>query len=418
MHSIIETRRSRTSLIIFIILAVFGSYFTLHTLLSPQQPLLPFFSTPFGFASSKTTYHNYTSAFSFDLDLATNPSWMALIPNTTSLGSLSIPGTHDTFTNNLIHNVGFQCQNHDLVTQLHAGLRYFDVRGRLVYDPADSERKDPPLIAIYHGHVATGYDFPYVLQTVFDFLEAHPTEGVILRVKEEGAPLPVGRSTPAADAQADEDEEWVSEKYNTTFEEAFNYYRHTNPLTAPGCAQHLLTPWPRSPSDDESSSSSSSRMVPTMGELRGRALVLYEFQTKAADDPDPPDYGIRWTSPHIALEDMWVILAPELLEQKWAAVRANLEAAGAARLDDDVLFLSHLSASVGVTPIEAAAGPLLERTNGSVILGLNERTGRWLEEGWGGKTGVVMADFPGRRLVEGILERNTWLMGKEGVDWA
>lgn len=409
MHSLIETRRSRTSLIIFLILAVFGSYFTLHALLSPQQPLLPFFSNPFwatGSASSKTTYHNYTSAFSFNLDLAINPSWMARIPNTTSLSSLSIPGTHDTFTNNLIHNVGFQCQNHDLVTQLHAGLRYFDVRGRLVYDPADSERENPPVIAIYHGHVATGYDFQYVLETVFDFLEEHPTEGVILRVKEEGAPLPVGRSSPAADAQADEDDEWVSEKYNTTFEEAFNYYRHTNPLTAPGCAQHLLTPWPPSPKGE--SSESSSRMVPTLGELRGRALVLYEFATTA-----DPGYGISWTSPHIALEDMWVILAPELLEQKWAAVRANLEAAAGAREGEDVLFLSHLSASVGVTPIEAAAGPLLDRTNGSVILGLNERTGRWLEKGRGGKTGVVMADFPGRRLVGEILKRNEWLLDKD-----
>lgn len=407
MHSLIETRRSRrsrTSLIIFIIiLAICGSYFTLNILLLPTHPLLPFFS------STTTTYHNYTSAFAFDVDLANNPSWMALIPNTTSLSSLSIPGTHDTFTNNLIHNIGFQCQNHDLITQLHAGLRYFDVRGRLIYDPADSEkRENPPVIAIYHGHVATGYDFEYVLQTVFDFLEERPTEGVILRVKEEGAPLPVGRSSLAADAQVDEEEEKLAtpnDKYNTTFEEAFNYYRHTNPHTAPGSAQHLLTPWPTSPSDE----SSSSRTVPTMAELRGRALVLYEFPTI---DPNP-GYGIRWTSPHIALEDLWVILAPELLEQKWAAVRANLEAAAAAQPGEDVLFLSHLSASVGVTPIEAAAGPLLDRTNGSVIPGINERTGWWLEDGRGGKTGVVMADFPGRRLVEDILKRNEWLIEKE-----
>lgn len=270
----------------------------------------------------------------------------------------------------------------------------------------------PPLIGIYHGHVATGYTFEDVLQAVFAFLDAHPSEGVILRVKEEGAPLPIG----------DPDQNWVSGTYNTTFEEAFNYYRHTNPRTAPGCAAHFLTPWPSTMTSSSSSSADAepARLVPTMGEMRGRVLVLYEFTTTsavAAEGDQEAGYGIKWTSPHIALEDLWVILAPELLEKKWAAVRGNLAAAGASAVDADVLFLSHLSASVGVTPIEAAAGPLPDRTNGTVITGLNERTGRWLQGGGAGaagKTGVIMADYPGRKLVEEILRRNEWLLEGSG----
>lgn len=242
-----------------------------------------------------------------------------------------------------------------------------------------------PVIGIYHGHVSTGYDFQDVLQTVFSFLDENPSEGVIMRVKEEGAPLPIGSPS----------DNWESGTYNTTFEEAFNYYRLTNPITAPGSKKHLLTPWPEK----------EARLVPTMGEMRGRVLVLYEFETLSTS------YGIPWTSSHIALEDMCIILNPALLEAKWDAVRRNLEAAAVSADDGDVLFLSHLSASVGVTPIEAAAGPLEDRTNGTVIDGLNERTGTWLEaKGTTGKTGVIMADFPGQRLVGNILERNAWLM--------
>lgn len=407
MDSPFPNRRSRTSITIFTVLAVFGGYFVLHVLGTiPWRPILPALT----WNSSPTvemTYHNYTSAYSFDLDLAKHAAWMARIPDHITLNALSIPGTHDTLTYDLVTNPGYQCQNHDLATQLRAGLRYFDIRGRLVYNASATAGEDgeetlapqPPVIAIYHGHVPTGYDFEYVLQTVFAFLDENPSEGVILRVKEEGAPLPMG--SPA--------ENWASGIYNVTFEEAFNYYRLKHPLTAPGCAQHLLTPWPPSSPD---SGSSNSRLVPTVGEMRGRALVLYEFPTGPA-----ADYGIAWTSPHIALEDMWIILAPELLEAKWDAVRKNLELAAVSADDSDVLFLSHLSASVGVLPIEAAAGPLPDRTNGTEIKGINERTGKWLEgefvAGAAGKTGVIMADFPGRRLVEGILRWNEWLVHEE-----
>lgn len=392
MPNIVQHRRSRTSIAIFTLMAIFGGYFLLHLFVTPQYPILPTFSAPW---TTKTqppaSYHNYTSAYSFDLDLATNPSWMSRIPDTVNLNSLSIPGTHDTLTFELVDNKVFQCQNHALKTQLQAGLRYLDIRGRLVYNAslgADQE----PVIGIYHGHVSTGYDFQDVLQTVFAFLDENPSEGIIMRVKEEGAPLPIGSPSDT----------WESGTYNTTFEEAFNYYRSTNPATAPGCKRHLLTPWPEK----------EARLVPTMGEMRGRVLVLYEFETVSAS----ASYGIPWTSSHIALEDLWIILNPALLEAKWDAVRRNLEAAAVSAEDSDVLFLSHLSASVGVTPIEAAAGPLEDRTNGTVIDGLNERTGKWLEaKGSTGKTGVIMADFPGQRLVADILKRNAWLMKDHGA---
>lgn len=389
-----HSRRSRTSITIFTLLAILCGYFLLHLLISPLQPILPLFDIPSTKTPAPATYHNYTSSFSFDLNQAVNPDWMSHIPDDVYLNSISIPGTHDTLTFDLVDNEVFQCQNHDLKTQLRAGLRYFDIRGRLLVN-ASTAASQPPRIGIFHGHVSTGYTFQDVLMALFSFLDEHPSEGIVMRLKEEGTPVPIG----------DPSENWETGTYNTTFEEAFNYYRLNNSLTAPGCEAHLLHPWPTHPAR---------AMLPTMAELRGRVIVLYEFETAGGGGDY---YGIPWTSEHITLEDMWIVMDPSLLAAKWDAVRQNLQLAAASADDGDVLFLSHLSASVGVTPIEAAAGPLADRTNGTVIMGINDRVGQWLEDGEAtagdkGKTGVVMGDFPGQRLVEDILKRNAWLTRK------
>ena len=82
----------------------------------------------------------------------------------------------------------------------------------------------------------------------------------------------------------------------------------------------------------------------------------------------------------------------------WRSFASN----GTKRMDAK-LYLSHLSASVGVLPIEAAAGT----RNGSVA-GINDRTGMWLRGVGEGieRVGVVILDFPGRELIRQVLGRN------------
>lgn len=390
-----QTRRSRTNVIVMAVLVVVCFYLVLQLPSSTLRTIA--WSSP----EKMPSYQNYTSSFSFDLDRSVHPEWMARVPDQTSLASLSIPGTHDTETFDLVNNTKFQCQNHDLKTQLRAGLRYFDIRGRLVIEEAGGGEETTPVIGIFHAQVYTGYTLEDVLLTLFDFLDQHPTEGIIMRLKMEGPP--VRRKPDGAWVDEEEEQEADTAAHNAAFEEAFNYYRLKNTRTEPGSTKHLLLPWP-SPS-----APAGSPLLPTMAQLRGRVIVLQEF-------PSPPGvtYGVPWTSPHISLEDLWIIVDQEHLEDKWRAIRESLEAAAASPPGLDVLFLSHLSASVGVTPIEAAAGPL-EAVNGSMIEGMNDRTGRLLEkvveDGQQGKTGVVMGDFPGQRLVDAILARNAWLTG-------
>ncbi|EGY13932.1 hypothetical protein VD0002_g8730 [Verticillium dahliae] len=313
--------------------------------------------------SQDNCYRGYLSEYSFDVDEALHPDWMKAISDDANITSLSIPGTHDTLTFDIRDEL-FQCQNNNLSAQLRAGMRYLDVRGRLVDDA----------IQIYHAEMFTGYSFVDVLTTVSAFLDAFPSEAIIMRLKEEGHPH--GTNT-------------------ITFEQAFLQH-----IKAEGQKHRFYAPpakafWP----------------LPTLGTLRSGILLLQNFAA-----PQSGPHGLIWGSNDMILEDLWIIPSLEHLYMKWDAVEHALtSAADPANDDNAALYLAHLSATVGVLPIQAAAGGI----NGSVE-GINDQTGRWLdrgsETGTGGRTGVVIIDFPGRALVDAVLARNKGLVAR-GLDF-
>ncbi|KAI5459762.1 PLC-like phosphodiesterase [Mariannaea sp. PMI_226] len=300
-------------------------------------------------------YHGYQSAYSFDADLAHYPTWMASIPDDVLLSDLSIPGTHDTMTYD-IGEEGLQCQNWNLSMQLNAGLRYFDIRARL----QDNE------LQIYHGDGYTGFSFTNVLLSMFEFLDNHPSEAIVMRLKQEGKP--------------------IGKENTISFEEAFNNYRQKDPLTAAGAIDHFHV-------------YNSTAPLPSLGNLRNRIFILQQFP----DQHGP--YGVEWEGKQMKLEDLWIIPDIYHLADKWTAIRNALELAATAAHDNSVLYLAHISASVGVLPIEAAAGPL-NRT----VSGMNDMTGQWIEDFEDNpdtsRTGIVILDFPGRRLIDAILRWN------------
>jgi 1-phosphatidylinositol phosphodiesterase len=106
------------------------------------------------------------------------PGWMSTIDDTANLASLSIPGTHDSAALYEPAPGTAKCQNLTLAEQVAAGVRYFDIRCRHLDD----------MFAIYHGPVDEQLDFDQVTQTMLDFLDAHPTETVMMSVKEESEP--------------------------------------------------------------------------------------------------------------------------------------------------------------------------------------------------------------------------------------
>lgn len=168
-----------------------------------------------------------------------NPSWMASIPDDQLLSEVTMPGTHNTMA--LYGGVYAECQTWSLASQLQAGVRFLDVRVRHVKGN----------LTIHHGVSYQRAHFGHVLEGVADFLQEYPSETVLMRIKEE-----------------------LSETYDIygAVVDYIHRYAHWDLL------------W-------------HSRLVPTMGEARGKLVILQDFSG--------PDLGMRYGSLDIA--DDWKV---------------------------------------------------------------------------------------------------------------
>ncbi|MFE7284176.1 phosphatidylinositol-specific phospholipase C [Streptomyces noursei] len=99
--------------------------------------------------------------------------WMSALGDGTPVQRLSIPGTHDSGAR--IGGPWVACQNTSVAEQLASGIRFLDVRCRAI----------DGVFAIHHGAFYQELMFGDVLNACRDFLRAHPTETVLMRVKQE-----------------------------------------------------------------------------------------------------------------------------------------------------------------------------------------------------------------------------------------
>lgn len=94
--------------------------------------------------------------------------WMSMIKDETLLKKVVIPGAHDAGTKGLSYLA--ETQDRDTADMLSCGTRYFDLR---VSKTKDGELK------IYHGPFK-GVTLDSVLEQIKQFLQANPTEALIL----------------------------------------------------------------------------------------------------------------------------------------------------------------------------------------------------------------------------------------------
>jgi len=99
--------------------------------------------------------------------------WMSDIDGSLTLAQFTIPGTHDSTTQKVVLG---RCQNLGVREQLNMGIRFLDIR--LVLDGDE--------LQCYHGFIKCFVSFKTVMQYVSDFLKSHPSECVIMSVKNEG----------------------------------------------------------------------------------------------------------------------------------------------------------------------------------------------------------------------------------------
>lgn len=117
------------------------------------------------------------TAYSHDRQLQTaNPDWMAGLSDQTPITAITFPGTHDSGATYTGGDIALT-QSLSLADQLKSGIRAFDIR-------LDWQGKDR--LQVVHGKSRQGLDFEKdVLAVAQNFLSAHPTETLIMRVRDE-----------------------------------------------------------------------------------------------------------------------------------------------------------------------------------------------------------------------------------------
>jgi GH18 family chitinase len=317
---------------------------------------------------------------------ASHADWMRWLPDDTSLSAVSIPGTHESLS---IHGGDVPETQEDygdgggvLTAQLDAGIRAFDVRVRaqsIANNKFDS----------FHGSINQHAWFDEVLHALGQFLAAHPTETVLLRVKAECQNVWMWDDFDQQwiidpnheDALSCEDDEGTN---NTDLENIFQHYRDNNPD-----AQTYF--WAPSVMGEAN--------MPTLGEVRGK-IVLRSFNGRFGG---PFSYGLAQVNVqdsnnnYIYVQDDYNVPTLAHIDDKWTKVRNQILAANA---DPGNMYINFTSGvSSGAYPYTVAGGT-------GVTKGVNQWTLDWLLEAHVDRTGVMMMDFPGAGLIGAIIAHN------------
>ncbi|XP_069798699.1 1-phosphatidylinositol phosphodiesterase-like [Dendropsophus ebraccatus] len=262
------------------------------------------------------------------------PDWMSYLPDYLPLSALAIPGTHDTMA--FFGGPLAECQSWSLTNQYNSGVRFLDIRCRHYQNR----------LPIFHGVSYQRTDFFQVLNDTVTFLTEHPSETILMRVKEEYKPYQNTR----------------------TF-----YQSVTEVLNQIG--EHWFL---------------RSESLPTLGEARGKVVILQEFSSEG----EGPDFGPPYPGP-MSISDAYQVTDDSV---KWADVERHLTVAQNG--DPERAYLTFCS---GVHWLLYTPESLARRINPRVHDYLINKTPL---RGRRRSVGVVIMDFPGAELVKQIVLDN------------
>ena len=294
--------------------------------------------------------------------VAVSPAnWMAQLPGTSELSQLTLPGTHESCTAFLTPIAS--CQNWDLAAQLQHGIRYVDIRCRHIQD----------VFAIQHDSVYVGFDFGTVRNVCVDFLQANPSECIVMQVKHE----------------------YDDFDNNMTFQQVFDRYTQ-------GYESFFYL-------DDH---------IPTLDEVRGKIVVVRRFGVDSNDTVrglspltmcdsntfgwcDDATFDASYTATNgeevtFHIQDQYNVatILPGDINAKWSAVTALLgRATGDA---SDAWYINFASGSSGgayPNAVAAAINPQLYDYLGGAP--------------FAARLGTLMLDFPDDNMIGRIISLNT-----------
>ncbi|REC42542.1 phosphatidylinositol diacylglycerol-lyase [Chryseobacterium pennipullorum] len=273
-------------------------------------------------------------------------SWMSGLQDNISISKISIPGTHDSGARKDAPVVSGTAKTQDLsiAEQLNAGVRFLDIRCRHIDNS----------FTIHHGAIYQNLNFDDVLTACYAFLESHPSETIIMSVKEEHDPSNNSR----------------------TFEKTFDSYVQKNPLK-----WNLGT------------------NVPTLGELRGKIKLLRRFSAETAKGinatswADNTTFEINNAGAALKVQDYYKVTNND---DKWNGISGLLNEA---RNDSsNRLFINFTSGyKPGIFGIPSIP---------TVSNNINPRLKTFFQNNTKGTFGVMPVDFVNAELSELIVKTN------------
>jgi 1-phosphatidylinositol phosphodiesterase len=327
-------------------------------------------------------------------------SWQSLLPNTTFLSSLSIPGTHDTMAyrksrRNLLP-LFTQTQKNDLLTQLRNGVRYLDLR----------LQHHQNRFTIHHGVAYLRFDLPEVLSIIETFLASEGgQESLIVRVACNNCYHGGGQKGQNGNTRE--------------FWETMVWYVYENSATSAWFDRWALwihqTLRQRTIQDDEAayytpkptkqegSNRGPGKGVPTLGEARGKVTFIQNFASELGFFP------LFWTvEEDVLLQDEWTVTSGQQLARKLRNITELWERT--AEWDHSTrcpLVVNHLSASSWAWwPVDVARA-------------VYKALFVWMKMGWdegGGRPmGIVVGDYVSAAVCRVIVEKN-FLKGGAGQE--
>lgn len=305
----------------------------------------------------------------------TQPTWMSAIHDDTPLLSLSIPGTHDSASTGKGGDI-VQNQSMPISDQLLAGIRYLDFRCRLHDDS----------LQFHHGLVWLEKSCASGFADVANFLLDHPSETVLIQLQQE-------HSTAS------------NEEFERALDKMLSRFR--------------AFLWEGDLFDRN----------PRLGDIRGKIVLVARFKQSKL-------LGLLH-SEFLSFDDHKLSTNWDLHDH-WSKVKSRLASLAPSQWRG---HLTYIVGSGGVFPYFAASGRSSPRgphlatgltTPGwassypdfprdacfigicSIYFkGLNELTAEYLRKQRLDFVGIVVADFPGRLLIDTIIERNAkrWQRG-------
>ncbi|PTT23741.1 phosphatidylinositol diacylglycerol-lyase [Chryseobacterium sp. HMWF028] len=273
-------------------------------------------------------------------------SWMSGLQDNISLSKISIPGTHDSGArvDAPVVSGTAKTQNLSIAEQLNAGVRFLDIRCRHIDNS----------FAIHHGAIYQNLNFDDVLNACYAFLNSHPSETIIMSVKEE----------------------YDASNTTRSFEQTFDSYVQKNP-----------SKWDLGAN------------IPTLGAVRGKIKLLRRFSSgttkgiNASPWADNTTFDINNSGVQLKVQDYYKVTNND---DKWNGISSLLNEAK--NDTNGKLFVNFTSGyKPGIFGIPSIP---------TVSNNINPRLKTFFQTNTQGSFGVMPIDFVNAELSELIVKTN------------